>query len=266
MRIIYFIAAALIVMSCKNGSEKKSVNVNNIIIAHCGAWKQNGHPKNSIAAIRDAVKFGYAGSEFDIRMTADDTLIVYQDLRYKKLNIEKTSYAELKVHPLDNGESLPTLRDYIKAGMENNESTKLVLDIRPPKVKAHAIIMAEKIVELVKELGAKDMVIYTSFGYKLLRKINEIDPSAHTQYMDGSVAPERLKKDGIDGMAYHHSVFKKKPEWIQSAIQNNIAINAWTVNKVKDMDFFIENNFDFITTDEPTLVREKLLKFKEKKK
>lgn len=262
MRIIYLIAALLFICSCKvsNGSGAADNN----IIAHRGAWAQNGHPQNSIGAIKDAVRFNYAGSEFDIRITADDSLIIHHDSRYMRMNIEQTSYDSLIRFPLSNGDRLPTLREYLTAGLENNQVTKLICEIKPPQDKKRGIIMAEKVVDLVQQMNAQDKVIYISFGFEILKKIEAIDPSAHTQYLDGSVSPERLKKIGIDGIAYHHSVFKKNPEWIQSAKDNGITLNAWTVNKVEDMDFFLSHDFDYITTDEPTLVEDKIRAIKGK--
>ena len=49
-------------------------------------------------------------------------------------------------------------------------------------------------------------------------------------------------------------VFKKNPGWIQAARQNKIILNAWTVNDKLDMQWLLENKFDFITTNEPELL------------
>ena len=58
------------------------------------------------------------------------------------------------------------------------------------------------------------------------------------------------------GLDYHYSVFKKHPEWVKEAKDNNIVLNAWTVNTAKDMKWLIENKFDYITTNEPELLFE----------
>ncbi|MGS0526376.1 hypothetical protein ACU8V7_15580 [Zobellia nedashkovskayae] len=36
--------------------------------------------------------------------------------------------------------------------------------------------------------------------------------------------------------------------------KNKIALNAWTVNEEDDMEWFLKNDFDFITTNEPELL------------
>jgi len=51
----------------------------NTVIAHRGAFKKNGFPENSIASLREAIRLGCTGSEFDVRMTADEVLVVNHD-------------------------------------------------------------------------------------------------------------------------------------------------------------------------------------------
>jgi glycerophosphoryl diester phosphodiesterase len=117
--------------------------------------------------------------------------------------------------------------------------------------------MAEKTLQLAKNLNAEQIMVYISFDYDILKKIEELDSEAHTQYLEGNKTPEELKADGIDGADYHFSVFKKNPEWIESAKKNGIALNAWTVNDPADMDWLLQKGFDFITTNEPELLLEK---------
>ncbi|MBA4318980.1 MAG: licheninase [Flavobacterium sp.] len=231
----------------------------NSVVAHRGAWKQNNLPENSIASLKHAIKLNCIGSEFDVRMTADDSLIVNHDAHYNSLLIEKTSYSDLIKFKLSNGEKLPTLREYIKAGIENNRYTSLVCEIKPSEIsKERGQIIATKVVRLIEKLKAQHRVAYISFDYDILKKIMELSPNTTTQYLEGNKSPDQLKADGITGADYHFSAFKKHPEWIESAKKNNITLNAWTVNEAADMDWLIANEFDFITTNEPELLQERI--------
>ena len=225
----------------------------NPVVAHRGAFKKNGFPENSIAALKEAIRLNCTGSEFDVRMTIDDSLIINHDPDYHQLDIEKSSYSELSAYKLSNGEMLPTLRQYLLAGSENNKSTRLVLEIKPSATQERGQQIAEKVWQLVKELNVEPLVVYISFDYQILKKLLDLDRNVSTQYLNGDVAPEQLKADGISGADYHFSVFQKHPEWIASAKKAGILLNAWTVNSEKDIRWLLENKFDYITTNEPEL-------------
>lgn len=227
----------------------------NPVIAHRGAFKAKNLPENSIASLQEAIRLQCAGSEFDVRMTADDSLIINHDPDYHKMVIEKTTYEELGKIPLSNGETLPTLRQYLQAGLANNRHTRLVLEIKPSGIsKDRGRLIAERVVQLVQELKAKPYTVYISFDYDILKKIIEVSPGMPTQYLNGDIPPEQLKRDGITGADYNLAVFRTHQDWIEEAHQNNIVLNAWTVNKQEDMLWLLENKFAFITTNEPELL------------
>lgn len=243
--------------SSRKNMDSKISFADNPVVAHRGAFKKNNFPENSIAALKHAIELRCTGSEFDVRMTADDSLIINHDPHYNKLEIEKTTFAELAQFRLSNNENLPTLREYLLSGLVNNKQTRLVLEIKPSGIsKERGKLIAEKVVNLVKELRAGPMIVYISFDYDILKKIIEIDGKAITQYLNGDKSPEELKTDKITGADYHLSVFQKKPEWIDEAKKSKIVLNAWTVNKAEDMQWLLSKGFDYITTNEPELLFE----------
>ncbi|MGB8191907.1 MAG: glycerophosphodiester phosphodiesterase family protein [Chitinophagaceae bacterium] len=227
----------------------------NSVIAHRGAFKQNNFPENSIAALREAIRLNCTGSEFDVRMTADDSLIINHDPHYQQLEIEKSTYQQLAKFPLSNGEMLPTLRQYLLEGVSNNQRTRLVVEIKPSGIsKERGKLIADKAVQLIRALNVEKMVVYISFDYDILKRIREIDAHASTQYLNGDRTPDQLKLDGINGADYHFSVFRNNPGWIAMAKKAGIVLNAWTVNTKEDMQWLLEQQFDFITTNEPELL------------
>ena len=230
-----------------------------VVVAHRGAWKQNRLPENSLASLRQAINQKLAGSEFDVRMTSDDSLIISHDPKYNELSIENSTYANLTTFRLSNGEQLPTLRAYILCGLADNQSTSLVCEIKPSELsKERGKVIAAKVIQLVNSLNAQSKVIYISFDYEVLRFLTGLYPKLPIQYLMGDKSPSELKADGIYGADYHLSVFKNHPEWIESARINHIILNAWTVNEAEDMDWLLANGFDFITTNEPELLSEKM--------
>ncbi len=253
--LIFFIASSL----SGNAAKSKITFADNPVVAHRGAWKKNNLPQNSIASLKHAIELKCAGSEFDVRMSADGALIINHDPEFNKLPVEKTKYKELLSFKLTNGEKLPTLEEYIKAGLKNNSSTRLVCEIKPSEIsKERGKEVASKVVQLVHKMKAEQMFVYISFDYDILKRIIELDPKANTQYLDGNKSPEQLKADGISGADFYFSVYDQHPGWIEMAKKINIALNAWTVNEIATMDWLIANNFDFITTNEPELLMERI--------
>jgi glycerophosphoryl diester phosphodiesterase len=227
----------------------------NPVIAHRGAFKKNGFPENSIAALKEAVRLQCGGSEFDVHMTADDLLVINHDPHYHGLEIEKTAYRQLTAFPLSNGESLPTLHEYLLAGKEKNAQTKLVLEIKPSGIsRERGKQIAEQCVAMVQKTATVPFIVYISFDYNILKRILEISPGAHTQYLNGDLTPEQLKADGISGADYHFSVYRKNPDWIQRAKKNQLVLNAWTVNRRTEMAWLLANGFHYLTTNEPELL------------
>jgi glycerophosphoryl diester phosphodiesterase len=256
----------VIVLSTSCSAPKNTTTSNlsfasNPVIAHRGAFKKNSFPENSIAALREAIRLQCTGSEFDVRMSADDSLVINHDPKFQQMDIEKTTYAELSKRYLANGELLPTLRLYLTAGAVENPSTRLIVEIKPSVIsKERGEIIAEKVVTLVHELKLQSKVVYISFDYNIVKKIRQINPNAITQYLNGDKTPEELKQDGINGADYHISVFQKNPDWITRAKRSGIALNAWTVNTEAEMIWLLDNKFDYITTNEPELLFEVLKK------
>lgn len=233
-------------------NKKDSWNKNQVI-AHRGAWKAKGLPENSIASLNEAVRLGCFGSEFDVHMTSDSVLVVNHDADFMGLKISKTSYKDLLDKKLSNGESIPTLENYLKAGMKQKR-TKLILEIKPSNVSPEwDIELTNKSVAMVKRLKAGAWVDYISFSYDILKRVLVIDPKAKVAYLKGDVTLEKLKEDGFYGADYHFSVYKTG-EWFEKAKELGLTINAWTVNGEEDMNWLLKGKADFITTNEPELL------------
>jgi glycerophosphoryl diester phosphodiesterase len=257
--LILLVSTWLSACSFSGIAQNKLLFAQNPVVAHRGAWKQNNLPQNSIASLKHAIELKCTGSEFDVRLTADDVLVINHDPDFNKLPVEKTKYNDLLAFKLSNGEKLPTLQEYIKAGLKNNTSTRLVCEIKPSDIsKERGQEIADKVVQLVHKMKADQMLVYISFDYEILKRIIEIDPKANTQYLEGDKSPDQLKADGISGADFHFSVYAEHTGWIEMARTNNIALNAWTVNDTSDMDWLIANKFDFITTNEPELLLGKM--------
>ncbi|WP_437919158.1 glycerophosphodiester phosphodiesterase family protein [Sphingobacterium sp. LRF_L2] len=230
------------------------------MIAHRGAWKNTAAPQNSIASLNQAIAQKAWGSEFDVHLTKDDVLVVNHDDEFYGLDIATSTYDELltKKHP--NGESIPTAEAYLKEGLKQ-QATKLIYELKTNKLGTERTLKsAEMAVALVKKLKADKQVEYIAFSYDACLKLRALDKKAKVHYLNGDKSPQELKAVKIDGLDYHLSVYKKNPNWIEEAKNLKLKTNVWTVNKADDMQYFIDQHIDYITTDEPELLHSILKK------
>ncbi len=252
--IFAFLSIAMI-SSCVSTRNAASSWNKNKVIAHRGAWKKNNLPENSIASLKEAIRLKCFGSEFDVHLTKDSVLVVNHDPTFQGMSIPNSTYAELLTKKLSNGESIPTAEAYLKAGL-NQKETKLIFEIKPQKLgKERDLYLAERSMQLVKKLKAERWVEYISFSYDMCQYIVSKDPSAKAHYLNGDIEPAKVKADNITGIDYPMAAFRKN-DWFAPAKKLGVVLNVWTVNKVEDMNFFLDKEVDYITTNEPELLFE----------
>jgi glycerophosphoryl diester phosphodiesterase len=228
--------------------------IRNKVVAHRGAWKNTSVAENSIEALKHAIRLGCEGSEFDVHMSADSLPLVNHDPAIQGISIAKTNSRELLPLKLSHGETMPTLENYIKAGMAQNK-TKLILEIKPSELgKESSIALTRKIVPIVEKLGAQAWVDYISFDFDVCKEVMSLAPYARVAYLNGDKAPNELAAANLFGLDYHFNVLKKNPEWIKEAKDKNLTINVWTVNDKELMQDLLDKQVDFITTNEPELL------------
>jgi glycerophosphoryl diester phosphodiesterase len=88
-----------------------------------------------------------------------------------------------------------------------------------------------------------------------------LDPRHRVAYLNGDKSPQELKDEGYWGLDYAWDVLKEQhPEWIREAKELGLTVNVWTVNRVEQMQYFISQGVDFITTDNPQLLKGLLIR------
>lgn len=243
--------SALALVACIIGIQAQTQ-----VIAHRGFWKTEGSAQNSIAALEKAAEENLYGSEFDVQVTLDGKLIVNHDAKFQGFVIAETPFKELKKIKLKNGEKLPTLKKYLKAGKK--QDIQLILEIKSHKSKEVEDKMAADIVKMVKKMGLQKQVEYIAFSLNICEQLAKLTPESEIAYLNGNLTPAELKKKGINGIDYNQKVLEKHPEWVEEAHRLGMKVNVWTVNKEDMMRKFIDMKVDYITTDYP-LETQKLL-------
>ncbi|MDR1880332.1 MAG: glycerophosphodiester phosphodiesterase [Tannerellaceae bacterium] len=226
------------------------------VVAHRGYWDTKGSAENSLAALQKAAEAGFYGSEFDVRFTLDGVPVICHDEKINEVMIETAYYDRIKNIKLSNGETLPTLQQYLRRGKELD--IQLILELKVNKSSEKDLKYAATIVSMVKEMGMEEQVEYISFSVPVCREFIRLSPQSSVSFLGGYIPPSELKKQGFTGMDYLCDVLREKPEWIREAKELGLTVNVWIVNDLLMMYDFILKEVDFITTDRPAHLKQML--------
>lgn len=277
------LAAAVILLSASCSSQKQvsTASSNNFpairqngktaVVAHRGFWncEAAGYCENTIAALKAAQDAGFWGCELDVHLTADNVVVVNHDNAVFGMKIWDVPYSKLYDHHFKNGETVPTLDDYLSQ-VEKCKTTVIVCEFKIQENNGRDDLLIEKTVELLKAHNLFDpkRVAFISFGRHICDVIAAKYPRFINQYLSGKTEPSELAKEGINGIDYHYSNFYVYDNFTIKAHGLGMSVNAWTVDKEKDIQNMINLGVDAITTNNPLLVRSLLgdKEFKLKKK
>lgn len=223
------------------------------VVAHRGYWDTPGSAQNSIRALVKADSIGCWGSEFDVWCTPDGELVVDHDGYLNGYGVESTPSRIFTAQTIKNGEHIPTLREYFEAAKDLK--IMLVCEVKPHTNLQNEKYAITQILKMAKEFGLEDRMVYITFskpGFIQLAK--EAPKGTSVQYLTGDYIPEQIEFMGGTGVDYGVWVLKKYPEWIKKCHDLGLTVNAWTVNKEADLQWCIDNDVDFITTNDPELL------------
>ena len=228
------------------------------VCAHRGFWDcdQAGHVENSIASLRQAQENGFWGSEFDVHLTADSIVVVNHDDRFHGIPIHKSTYKELLAKRHRNGETIPTLDQYLEQGAKS--TCMLVLEIKPQDTVENTLYLAQTCKETLKAHNLLDpaRVMFISFSYEACKWVAQNLPGFDNQYLECNLDPETVHSDGINGIDYNFIAFHMHPDWVKRAHELGMKVNVWTVDFAPEMRYLIKLGVDVITTNKPLLLRE----------
>ena len=228
------------------------------IVAHRGFWncEAAGYARNSVAALRCAQENGFWGSEFDVNITADSVLLVFHDDNVAGKKFSEHPYSEFKEITIENGETIPTIDQYLEQGAKCPE-TMLVYELKPQSSVEIEEALVNLSIEKLKEYELLDpkRVMFISFSYYMTCKVAELLPDFTVQYLSGSKEPKDLLADGVNGLDYAHSFYVNHPEWAEQARELGMTTNIWTVNTEDYMIQSIDFGIMYITTDCPLEAR-----------
>ena len=207
------------------------------VVAHRGFHAAEGSWENTVSSLRNAQKLGVYGVEFDVNMTADDSLIVYHGPKIldTKLHAQKNRFAEIRAVKLPGGLEIPTLREFFAQGQKDS-STKLILEIKKHATPQRETQVVEAILRLAREMRLR------------------LQPDAVVVYVSSDMAamsPAEAKKRGYGGLSYQLNVLMNRPELVDEANRLGIATTLWMVNDCELIDWAARHGITYVSTDCP---------------
>lgn len=221
------------------------------VVAHRGYWNAEGSAQNSIRSLVKADSIGADFSEFDVWMTSDSVLVVNHDSEIGGYIIadtpSKTLFQNVK---LANGETIPTVEQYLDTA--RNLNVGLVFEIKWHGNTAQENLCVKRSIEMVNEKGLADRTIYITFS-----------PNAHQElgkygvphYFLSGKTPQEMVEMGSDGPDFQFEVFYKNTDFIPEFKKLGMPVNVWTPSTADHFEYFINQDIDYITTDNPELLQ-----------
>ena len=220
------------------------------IVAHRGYWQTEGSAPNSIAALQQAHRAGVWGSECDVHITRDGVVVIHHDASIDGRRIEQTDYRDLQHCRLQNGETLPTLTQYLQAAAELH-NLQLVIEVKPHRLPHNESRCVKAVTEAVNAAGLTERVDYLAFSLHACNELLRHDANARVFYLEGDLPPTDARLRGMAGIDYPARRLLAHPEWIAQAHQLGMKVNAWTVNRKRKMRRLAALQVDYLTTDRP---------------
>jgi len=232
------------------------------VIAHRGISAKA--PENTLAAFSLATKSnGIDMVELDVRLSSDDQVIVLHDRTLQRTSTgngaaRNYSYAEITqfnagswFHPSFSRERIPTLRSVLELVRGKRwVNIELKSDFLHKERRG---VLEEKILQVVRECGMLQHVMFSSFDHHLITNLKRINAGSTTGvlynlYRDFGRMPSKLAgRAGASVFVCAKQELRKG--MTQDAHDNGIAVYVYTLNSVQDVQKMLDFGVDGILSD-----------------
>ncbi|MBS2040066.1 glycerophosphodiester phosphodiesterase [bacterium] len=212
-----------------------------LAVAHRGSAQHA--IENTLPAFQQAVQDGADVLELDIHLTLDKDLAVIHDDTLERTHgnpgeVRKMTSQELRAL------GVPMLNDVLQL-----TQTPLFVEIKHPKGGRHEGI-EQILVDQLDAAQADGRTTVISFDEESLKKVHELDPALPTGYLYSGrpIDMEKTRDElGITYLAPHFSLVNA--DYIEQAHSAGLKVDAWVVNRTRDMKRLADLHCDALTTD-----------------
>ncbi|MSU06118.1 glycerophosphodiester phosphodiesterase [Spirochaetales bacterium NM-380-WT-3C1] len=230
------------------------------IIAHRGF--SGVYPENTMLAFRKAIEIGADGIELDVHLSKDGQVMIIHDEALKRttgLDGVVSDYTRAELEKISAGKTkndefgftpIPSLEEYLAFMAEHKDKfTNIELKTAPvyyPEIE-------EKTLELVRKFDLEKNIIYSSFNWLSIERIQRLGTISETGLLfSGMKLYNQAHIIKALGINYFHPDFNDlTDEIVKSYLDNKVGLNVWTVNEIEDMKVCLSWNIDGLITNFP---------------
>ncbi|MDR3567054.1 MAG: glycerophosphodiester phosphodiesterase family protein [Syntrophobacteraceae bacterium] len=257
-----------------------------LIAAHRGA--RSLAPENTLAAARLALAAGAGMWEVDVRLSKDAEPVLAHDLDLRRTSdvsdrftgrsswhVDEFSLQELKTLDCGSwfertdpfgqigagrvskrelekycGERIATLHEALRFTVENDWLLNIEIKDLAERPGHEAIV--EKVVSMVREAGAAERVLVSSFNYYYLARVRRLAREIRTGVLTDRFQPDPAALlSELDAFAFNPSLRAFLPWQVRRLKQKGFAVLVWVVNHQMPARAYFAMGADGIFTDFP---------------
>jgi len=231
------------------------------IVAHRGGGALR--TENSLTAFAHAIALGVDEVECDVHMLADGKIVVFHDFDLQQLTGQRGKIAELNDAQrqnlrLNGADTPPPLLEELAALLQPT-SVRLHMEVKTAGNLAYERDIAIKSLAILRHYHLLDRTSTISFEPLCLTPFIEAGvPSGPCIDAPDDIAPanwgqqiESWRMAGYRDLSLngHHT----SPEFVQALKQAGFTVGVWTINGPARLDYWLQQEVDYITTDQPDL-------------
>ncbi len=236
-----------------------------IIFAHRGA--SAFAPENTLASFELAVEHGADAIELDVKLSADQQVVVIHDQTVNRTTngkgrVNQLTLDELKkldagafFSPEYKGETIPTLSEVIE-----KIAGRLYINIELTNYATPFDNLTQKVAEIVLSHHQEENILFSSFNLITLTKIKRLLPQVPAALLALPGIPGAFARSAIGRWfspdIIHPYLKDINPAFMKKQHRLNRRTHVWTVNKPEQLKRLFSLEVEGVFTDDPRLAHQ----------
>jgi glycerophosphoryl diester phosphodiesterase len=189
------------------------------------------HPENTMRSFRSAIAVGCDLIECDVHLSSDGRLVVIHDHTLERTTngtglVRDHTAAQLRKLDAGGGEKIPLLQEVVELALGK---VGLVIEIK--QVPALYVGLEEKLLNMLRQLGAVSECAVVSFNHTAIHELRKMEPGLQLGILEGArpMHPAALlRESGADVYSPHWGA--TDPQVVQEVHAAGGAVAVWPVD------------------------------------